>query len=113
VEGKRYGPVCKRYWSQIKRSGPEVKSYGSEIKSYESEIKNYGGKAKSHGPDVRKAGNGGTVTHRDVEHDSLHVHLVDEEDKGLVPVRVQVARLDARLLLLADALALEREQVEG
>ena len=42
----------------------------------------------------------------DVEEDPLHVHLVDDEDEGLVPVGIQVARLDRGLLLLADALAL-------
>jgi hypothetical protein len=45
-------------------------------------------------------------SYRDIEYDPLHVHFVDEEDKGLVPVGVQVARLHARLLLLADTLAL-------
>ena len=49
-----------------------------------------------------------TPPYRDIEHNPLHVHLVDEEDERLVPIRVQVARLDARLLLLADALALKQ-----
>lgn len=46
------------------------------------------------------------VADGDVEVDALHVHLVDDKDKGLVPVGVQVARLDRSLLLLADALVL-------
>ena len=46
------------------------------------------------------------VPYGDVEEDPLHVHLVDDEDERLVPVGIQVARLDRRLLLLADAFAL-------
>ena len=45
-------------------------------------------------------------TNRDIEGDPLHVHLVDDEDEGLVPVGVQVAALHARLLLLPDSFAL-------
>ncbi len=45
-------------------------------------------------------------SHRDVQVDPFHVHLVDDEDKGLVPVRVQVAGLYCSLLLLSYALAL-------
>ena len=29
--------------------------------------------------------------------DALHVHLVDDEDERLVPVRVQVARFDLQI----------------
>ena len=49
-------------------------------------------------------------TYGDVEVDPLHVHFVDDEDEGLVPVRVQVARLDGRLLFLADALLLQKKR---
>ena len=65
--------------------------------------------------------------------DALHVHLVDDEDERLVPVRVQVARFDLQekgkisitcffgfwfilgyrgLLLLSDALALVVEELD-
>ena len=38
--------------------------------------------------------------------------LLDDEDKRLVVVRVEVAHLDAGLLLLADALALAVQQLD-
>ena len=44
--------------------------------------------------------------YRDVESHFLHIHLVDDEHEGLVPVRVQVAALHARLLLLSNSLVL-------
>ena len=43
---------------------------------------------------------------RNIEGDPLHVHFVDDEDEGLVPVGVQVAGLHACLLLLANTLLL-------
>lgn len=47
------------------------------------------------------------VAYRYIQIDSLHVHFVNEEDEGLIPVWIQVARLDARLLFLANPFALK------
>ena len=52
------------------------------------------------------------VIYRDVQGDSLHLHLLDDEDEGLVPVGIQVAALHARLLFLPDPLLLGVEQLE-
>lgn len=51
---------------------------------------------------------GSLFSYGDVQVDPLHVHLVDDEDEGLVPVGIQVARLDRCLLLLADTLTLKK-----
>ena len=46
------------------------------------------------------------MPYRDIKGHFLHVHFVDDEDKGFVPVRVEVAALHACLLLLPDSLIL-------
>ena len=46
------------------------------------------------------------MPYRDIKGHFLHVHFVDDEDKGFVPVRVEVAALHARLLFLPDSLVL-------
>ena len=42
--------------------------------------------------------------HRNIKGHSFHIHFVDDKDKGLVPVGVQVAALHACLLLLPNPL---------
>merc|ERR1719234_3051634 len=46
------------------------------------------------------------VAHRDIKGHFLHVHLVNDENEGFVPVWVEVAALHARLLLLTNSLLL-------
>ena len=46
------------------------------------------------------------MPYRDIKGHFLHVHLVDDENEGFVPVGVEVAALHARLLLLPDSLVL-------
>ena len=60
--------------------------------------------------EVRAGRKGGA--HRDVQGHPLHVHLLDDEDKGLVPVRVKVATLHAGLLLLSNSFVLSVEQLQ-
>ena len=50
--------------------------------------------------------------YRDIQSDSLHLHLLDDKDKGFVPVGIQVAALDAGLLLLSNPLLLLVKQLE-
>ena len=47
-------------------------------------------------------------TYRYIQVDSFHIHFINKENKGLVPVGIQVARLDTRLLFLANSLALKK-----
>ena len=46
-------------------------------------------------------------TYRHIQVDSFHIHFVNEENKWLVPIWIQVARLDTCLFLLANPLALK------
>ena len=50
--------------------------------------------------------------HRDVQGHPLHVHLLDDEDEGLVPVGVKVATLHACLLLLSNSFVFSVEQLQ-
>ena len=50
--------------------------------------------------------------YRDIQSDSLHLHLLDDKDKGFVPVGIQVAALDAGLLFLSNPLLLLVKQLE-
>merc|ERR1719206_1128233 len=62
--------------------------------------------------DPLSASNQVVITHRDIQGYSLHIHFVNNEDKGLVPVRVQVAALHARLLLLPNPFLLRVKQFQ-
>ena len=50
--------------------------------------------------------------YRDIKGHFLHVHLVNDENEGFVPVGVEVAALHARLLLLPDSLVLRVKELQ-
>ena len=51
-------------------------------------------------------------TNRNIQGNSFHIHFVNNENKGFIPVRVQVATLHACLLLLPNPLLLGVKQLQ-
>ena len=50
--------------------------------------------------------------YRDVQGDSLHVHFLNDKHKWFIPVRIEIAALDTRLLLLSNSLPLGIKQLQ-